>query len=663
LYGETFLVLPNSCSGGLRTRATLTMQYTLGLLWRLTGDERFAARATQELLHVTTNCSNWDPNFGLNLAEMTHAVGIGYDWFFHYLTPAQRRTIVSGVNRFGFEDALAQYNKNAFWANCTFNWGIVTNGGLTVGGLAFVDEPVAAANVAAVLAKAAVGIQCPFGSFAPHGGWHEGSMYWGYVAHYALATTDALRGVYGNDHGLSSTPGFNETALFRLHMNGPSQSSFDFGDSFDEDPTEFTAAGYFMGYSALPTSNRQLRNLCAYEGRRLAKIYGGYYSKNGNSSASAAFKYNCSKINCARLLINFSPAGTDAAIQALPTAKLFKLSAFGWDGRNAIGFFRSGWSVESEGTSGKHAYLAFKAANGVPNHNDLDGGTFVFEAGGQRWGMDMGGDAYNLPNYFSHNLKYRYSYYRKSTAGHNTLTFNNDGVDQASRAGSDQNPGMAGRTQITLFKGSDTVATATTSSSSSSSSSENPAVSSSPAYSIVDLTAAYSLPGQNSSRVERGFAFSTSYERLFIVDEFAFRSGSGSGASPHNVTWCMHTMAIIKLLAAGSDDGGGGSGGGAAVLLLGGATLYATVLEPKGAVFSAASVSLQPPYNPSVGVNKLLLTLRLPTLSGFADTSIGSEAAPATRIVVGLSLNAAAPANILNPLAQWGADGPFVDEL
>ena len=34
----------------------------------------------------------------------------------------------------------------------------------------------AAANASAVLKKAAVGIQCPFGSFAPHGGWHEGSM-------------------------------------------------------------------------------------------------------------------------------------------------------------------------------------------------------------------------------------------------------------------------------------------------------------------------------------------------------------------------------------------------------------------------------------------------------------------------------------------------------
>jgi hypothetical protein len=100
-----------------------------------------------------------------------------------------------------------------------------------VGGLAFLDEPQLAANVSAVLAKAAVGVQCPFGSFAPHGGWHEGPMYWQYVAEYAQALTSSLRGVYGNDGGLSDVPGFNETALFRIHMNGPSQQPFDFGDS------------------------------------------------------------------------------------------------------------------------------------------------------------------------------------------------------------------------------------------------------------------------------------------------------------------------------------------------------------------------------------------------------------------------------------------------
>eukprot|EP01049_Picozoa_sp_SAG25_P023105 SAG25_NODE_9623_length_365_cov_0.582707_1_plen_42_part_10 len=42
--------------------------------------------------------------------------------------------------------------------------------------------------------------------------------------------------------------------------------------------------------------------------------------------------------------------------------------------------------------------------------------------------MDMGSGDYGLKNYFNQNLKYRYGYYRKSTAGHNTLTFDNDGL-------------------------------------------------------------------------------------------------------------------------------------------------------------------------------------------------------------------------------------------
>lgn len=623
-YGETWLDKPHvDCTAAhmsnTQARTTLTIQYNLGLLWRLTGDARFAERAAAELIHVTTNCTTWDP-WGLVLAEMTHAVGIGYDWLYSYLSVSQRRVIVDGVTRMGFGEALRQYAKNVFWANCTFNWGIVTNGGLTTGGLAFLDEPSAASNVSAVLAKAAIGIQCPFSSFAPHGAWHEGSMYWQYVAEYAEAVTEALRGIYGTDFGLSTSEGFNETALFRLHMNGPSQNSFDFGDC--DGFLNNSAAQYFMGYSAVPTSNTNLRSVCAYEARRLARLIGGNSDSNGKAT-----KYDCSKLDCARLLLDYSASGTETMIQSLPTARLFKLSAFGWEGRNALGFFRSAWSTESEGTSGKHAYLAFKAANGVPNHNDLDGGTFVFEAGGQRWAIDLGGDDYGLPQYFTQNLKYRYGYYRKSTAGHNTLTFNNDHMDNSNRGACGQDPGMTGRTQITLFEGSDTDSAPSVA-----------ARSSSPAYAIVDLSAAYALP-HNSTRVARGFAFTASYERLFIVDEFSF----AAHAPVQNVTWSMHTRATIKI----APDVNAGS----AVLSLGEAVLHATILEPTGAQFSASALNLQPPFRPSEGINKLLVDL--PLAGQVSDT--GSV----DRIVVGLSLKASVPETKLNGLEQWKLDGPF----
>ena len=153
-------------------------------------------------------------------------------------------------------------------------------------------------------------------------------------------------------------------------MNGPSQNSFDFGDSNGYVYNEGSDPSLFMGYAQLPTSSSQLRSICAYEGRRLAKLVASYTDQSG------ATKYNCSgifdsylhnnttppgRMNCAYLLIDYSAAGTDAGIQALPTAKSFKLSAYGWDDRVALGFFRSTWGVESEGTTGKHSYLAFKA--------------------------------------------------------------------------------------------------------------------------------------------------------------------------------------------------------------------------------------------------------------------------------------------------------------
>ena len=269
--------------------------------------------------------------------------------------------------------------------------------------------------------------------------------------------------------------------------------------------------------------------------------------------------------------------------------------------------------------------------------------------------MDMGSDTYGLKNYFTQNLKFRYGYYRKSTAGHNTLTFNNDGIDNTNRAACDQEPGANGITAITLFAGSDTrkdEGGATGGGSSSGSS---------PAYAIVDLTAAYTP--QNSSRAERGFAFTGAYEHLLIVDEFEFSAGSGStpGSTPHNVTWTMHTMAAIRLLAVGTRGGGGG---GSAELSLGGVILHATVIEPPGAVFSVAAVDLQPPQEPSVGVSKLQVHLDLAATAapGGAASLQGPAAAAAahvSRIVVGLSLSAAAAAVTPNPLSQWKTAGPF----
>ena len=155
---------------------------------------------------------------------------------------------------------------------------------------------------------------------------------------------------------------------------------------------------------------------------------------------------------------------------------------------------------------GKEAWLAFKAANGVPNHNDLDGGSFVLEMGGQRWAIDLGADSYQLPGYWTQSNTARYRWYRKSTAGHNTLTFNRN---DATPGTSGQDPTRAGITQITLFEHSGSLKGP------SPSSEGYVAAGGSPAYSIVDLTAAYRKQG--ATRVQRGFAFTAGFKQLLCA--------------------------------------------------------------------------------------------------------------------------------------------------
>merc|ERR1711865_1014282 len=74
----------------------------------------------------------------------------------------------------------------------------------------------------------------------------------------------------------------------------------------------------------------------------------------------------------------------------------------------------------------------------MASHQDLDHGSFVLDAAGYRWAVDLGSEKYQLPNMFLP-FEGRYSYYRKSTRGHNTLAFGDPGgFEYSTAAVSDQ---------------------------------------------------------------------------------------------------------------------------------------------------------------------------------------------------------------------------------
>src|SRR5689334_13159163 len=72
-----------------KSRRALSRISLLAGLYQLDKDERFADRGVKELVAIC-NFQDWHPAHFLDVAEMTHAAAIGYDWLYDRLTPEQR---------------------------------------------------------------------------------------------------------------------------------------------------------------------------------------------------------------------------------------------------------------------------------------------------------------------------------------------------------------------------------------------------------------------------------------------------------------------------------------------------------------------------------------------------------------------------------------------
>jgi len=341
----------------------------LAALYRMAGDKRFAERARQEML-AAAGFDDWDPNHFLDVAEMTAALAIGYDWLFDTLSPEDRASIKTAIIEKGLKPGLAAYEKGEWWTKVSHNWANVCAGGLSLGALAIADEePEIARRVLDVTRKA---MDKPMATFAPDGGLPEGPGYWVYATRYTVLYIAALETALGDDLGLSKYEGFDQTGFFRIHTNGPAGKAFNFADA-----SEFAGVASQMFW----------------------------LSRHFNQPAFAVSERDYSaKWGDVFHLLWWDDRGTSLAEMNVPTDALFR--------KVAVACFRGKWEDP------RTFYVAFKGGNNSANHAHLDLGSFVLDAFGQRWASDLGADDYGLPDYFG---KLRWTYYRTRTEGHNTL--------------------------------------------------------------------------------------------------------------------------------------------------------------------------------------------------------------------------------------------------
>src|SRR5579883_1135826 len=211
-----------------QSRLCLERVYALAMVYRLSGDKRYLDRALTEM-KTAAAFADWNPSHFLDVAEMTHALAIGYDWLYADLSPEDRATVRRAIVEKGLDEAIKIYKDHRWWVVVTHNWNQVCNGGITLGALAVAeDEPQKAAYI---VAQSTDSIRRAMNSYAPEGGWAEGPGYWQYATSYNVYYLAGLETALGKDFGLSATPGFAHAGDFRVYFQGPTGNTFNYADA------------------------------------------------------------------------------------------------------------------------------------------------------------------------------------------------------------------------------------------------------------------------------------------------------------------------------------------------------------------------------------------------------------------------------------------------
>ncbi|WP_420151034.1 heparinase II/III domain-containing protein [Spirosoma sp.] len=372
------------------SREALRRLFFLSYAWRMTNQEKYLKRAENELLAVST-FTDWNPSHFLDVAEMTMAVSIGYDWLYSGLSVPSRATVKEAILKKGIEPSLEP--KYSSWLRSTNNWNQVCNAGMSYGAMAiYEDQPELAKQV---INRAIETVTLPMGEYSPAGAYPEGYSYWDYGTSFNVMLISALEKLFGNDFGLSQKPGFLKTAGYLANMTGPTGYPFNYSDAgpnAELQPAMFWFSQKLNDPSLLWVERDHLLNGSPKQHTKIRLLPAIMLWSNG-----------------------------------LKTNQMTKPKATVWvgEGRSPVALMRTSW------TDPNAIFVGLKAGSPSVSHAHMDVGSFIMEADGVRWAMDFG-----MQNYESleskkvdlWNMKQnsqRWQVFRYNNFAHNTLAINN----------------------------------------------------------------------------------------------------------------------------------------------------------------------------------------------------------------------------------------------
>lgn len=380
------------------SRQAVKRVITLAVASHLGGDARFSRRAEQEMLAAAA-FPDWNPDHFLDVAEMTLALALGYDWLYPELDAGSRMTIRRAIVDKGV--GLQFGSEHTGWIRSTNNWGQVCHGGLTAGALAVMeDEPDLAART---VHSALRNVTHSMAVYAPKGSYPEGPGYWSYGTTYNVVLIAALESVLGTDFGLSRAPGFDVTGQYPALATGPSGLFFNYADGSDRRgvlPALFWFAERYDRPDWLLGEPDRLRTALS--------------ERTAEDAASGEGRF----LPLALLWMGDEAEAPDVRMPL----------HWSGEGETPVTVHRSSW------TDPGATYVGLKGGSPSANHGQMDIGSFVLDADGVRWALDLGAEPYHGIESRGMSLwdmaqdSDRWTIFRQQNQGHNTLVI--DGQPQ-----------------------------------------------------------------------------------------------------------------------------------------------------------------------------------------------------------------------------------------
>lgn len=392
------------------SRRAVRRMLTLSMAYHLTGKAAYVDRAAKEMLAIA-KFSDWNPSHYLDVAEMTFAMAIGYDWLYDQLDPATRATIRDAILHKGVRVPLdTRFNS---WTRASNNWGQVCHAGMVAGALAVLEDDHDAA--VQTVQRAVTNVPRSMAAFAPSGSYPEGPGYWAYGTTYNVLLIAMLESTLGRSFGLAQAPGFDKTGAYPALTTGPSGLTFNYADGSSGrgiEPALYWFAARYSRPDWLTGDELNLR-------KRLAEPAKGTSGSDRFLPLMLLWASGKPAISTVNLPLNWT-SDSDVPVAIHRTS---------WTDTNAV-------------------FVGIKAGSPSSSHAHMDIGSFVMDADGVRWATDLGAESYHriesrgMDFWSMKQDSQRWTVFRQSSLSHNTLVI--DGALQR----------VAGHSKIVRFSNS-----------------------------------------------------------------------------------------------------------------------------------------------------------------------------------------------------------------